>query len=203
MRAGCFFTIFALGVIWGGGQGLYTIVMSGEQKTVSYAELARVDNVAGWYKVKDASWILADAVAVTGGLVDNDLYVPVQPTGYDGEKYRLIVHVVDEELNRQVTEISKLSEAEQIKRIEAAPKVYLAERPIEGILEYGIESDSRDMEPVVSAFADRLASDYKVIKLGEEPGSPWGYLVALIAGLIMLGVVVFGSVREGSEDQAK
>lgn len=189
MRFGCLGLFLGLALTWGGGQSLYTALASGDQKTVTYAQLIHDQSTSGWYKLSDASWTLADAVVITGALgVSSDIYVPVRPIKGEDTKFRLLVHVVDEELAREVSAIVDLPEAEQIKRVTEFEKLYLTKHPVEGLLEFGIESDSKQTEAVSNALGEDLATDYRVIQLGAKPGSPWlGIVMTLVGILILLG----------------
>lgn len=201
---GCFILLLGVTLLWGGGQGLYTYWASGDQKTVSYSQLIHDDSTAGWYKLTDASWKLADAVVLTGRLgLKSDFYVPVEPLKGEDSKIRLLVHVVDAELAQALDMVADLPEDQQAQRLQQSEKLFFTKHPVDGLLEFGIESDDKELDAVTNALGDELATDYRVIELGAEPGSPWGSLVAFCIGLLIFGAIIVGMIKGGDEEAAE
>lgn len=70
-------------------------------------------------------------------------------------------------------------------------KRYLAPNPVEGMIEFGINSDGTETDALTQGLGERLAEDYIVLTDGAEPpGYGWN-LLALLGGLALLGIMLF------------
>lgn len=203
MQLGCIGIVIGLALTLGGGQGLYTAYSSGEQKTVSYAELVRSDSSVGWVRVKGASWGLQDEVFFFPDslMSSSDIYIAATPDKPTDDKVHLLVHIFDPELSNELAALDKLPDEQLVVRLEKAGALFTTRHPIDGLLEFGMEANDKHLDAVSAALGERLAPDYKVVKLGEKPPSPWFSFAMFVLGLAILAVALVGTFAQSSKEE--
>ncbi|MBL0916132.1 MAG: hypothetical protein IBJ13_11660 [Sphingopyxis sp.] len=103
----------------------------------------------------------------------------------------------------EAAQLSALFKEADPAKVEAAIRANPAlekPRPVEGMVEFGINSDGKDNDAIKRSFAGELAEDYVVITDGAEPaGYLWPALM-LIAGLAVLAFMLSGFSKEAEPD---
>ena len=202
MRLGCIGLLVGLALTWGGGQGVYETWNSGKRRDVTLEQFLKEKPEVGWFRVTDAEWNLIDGTLIVNernNATTGDLYIPVHakgvtPTGT--EKIDLLVHRTNSAEASKLTQLLDQADPAKAAAMIQQDKAFLAPNPVEGMIEFGINSDGNQNEALEKGLGGQLAEDYIVLTDGAEPpGYGWN-LAALIGGLLILGFMVFGMVAD-------
>lgn len=186
MRLGCLGIIITIGLLWGGGQQAYVGITNRAITEISIDEIIKEKPTAKWLRVTDGQLDLMNSVyeeSVSGEA--KELYLPViSKEAADDDSIHVIYHTKEPEFFatfRKLEAIAKdenLSDGEMLMKIAELSDQLFQERDIEGIVEFGIDSDSGEDD--ARELFENLAADAIMIEAGEKP--------SLIAGLVMLGI---------------
>jgi hypothetical protein len=183
---------------WWGGQGLYESINAGKRVDITVAQLMSQKPGVGWYRITDARWFLIDGGVITSGEAGSagaDIYSPVRTATPGPGKIQVLVHREDSaEAGLLMGLLQETDPAKAEATIKGNP-AYTKERQVEGLIEFGINSDSGDTDAVKKSFGSELADDYVVISDGAKPAGYLLPLAGLLAGLAVLGYTLFGFIR--------
>jgi hypothetical protein len=203
MRIGCFLPLIAIGLLIGGGQGIYTAVTNPKPKEIGIDEVAQ--------QKPDAKWL-----RITGGVLDNansaytsafgvgeasQVYIPL--VGRTQDSTKLPIHVLvltkDPDLVKFTNDSRKL---EKSGSTDAATKEFLLKnferlrvaRDVEGVVQFGISSGGKE-ESKIRALYQNLADDALILEEGEKP-SVLASILMMAGGLLVGGFLVMSSMRK-------
>jgi hypothetical protein len=208
MRLGCFGLIVAAALIWGGGQGVYETWNSGKRRDVTLSEFLKERPEVGWFRITDAEWNLIDGSLIVNEKTNSttgELYIPIHakgvtPTGT--EKIDVLLHRSSDADAAKLNGLLAIADQAQAAKMVESDKAFLAPRPVEGMVEFGINSDSAETDALSQGLGERLAQDYIVLTDGAEPlGYGWN-LLALLGGLAILAIMLIGLVRGAGANPA-
>jgi hypothetical protein len=202
MQIGCFGLIIAGGMTLVGGQGIYENWNSGTLQSRNLDQFIKERPSVGWYQINDAQWRLIDAGVINGGLTKDatgDLFIPVRKKGTEDSdaKIDVLLHRTNKDEAAQLAAIVAMPEDKQIEALGKDP-AYLVAHPVKGMIEFGMNSDSKSNDAVRSSFGDQLSPDYVVITDGAEPGSMITSVLVMLGGLLLLAITVFLMGRQGA-----
>lgn len=206
MRLGCIGLLVGIALTWGGGQGVYETWNSGKKRDVTLAQFIEERPDVGWFRITDAEWNLLDGTLIVNernNATTGDLYIPVHakgvtPTGT--EKIDVLLHRTSQADANKLTQLLDQTDEAKAAAMVQQDKAFLAPNPVEGMIEFGINSDSNQSEALEQGLGGRLAEDYIVLTDGAEPpGYGWN-VVALLAGLLILGFIVFGMIADAGRN---
>ena len=203
MRLGCLPWIFAVALVWGGGQSAYTGFTNLKQTEISVEELYQNIPSAKWLKVTGGQLNVLDAAYTSFlGADPSSLYIPVlPPLGGDSEgegpsQIRLLLHTKNASYLEQLKKLKSLAEDENTDEaavIQALASMHDQLFPVEdidGIVLFGIE-DGKSERKVRELF-DNLHPECLVLEEGEKPSMVMG-LVLLAAGIALTLFLGLGS----------
>jgi hypothetical protein len=208
MRLGCIGLLVGVTLTWGGGQSVYEAWNSGQRRDVTLAQFLQEKPEVGWFRITDAEWNLIDgSLIVREGTnsATGDLYIPVHAKGVvpqETDKIEVLLHrTSDADAAKLTTLMDTQDEATAAAMLEQ-DKSFLAPNPVEGMIEFGINSDGNDTEALQQGLGGRLADDYVVLTDGAEPPGYGLNFLALLAGLLILGYMVYGVIRDAGANEA-
>ncbi len=199
MRFGCLVLIISIGLIWGGGQGVYTSIKNSSPTELSCAEYLEQKPNAEWLHLKKCSLNVLNASHEEkyGSILH--LYIPLSPVlseaeGEEGEKknekkppVQILLKTKDEGFMNTYKQLSKLKDASaQIQFLVKNRKKLFPEQDVEGLLAFGINEKSSSREKL-RELNENLAEDFVIIEHHDRPTGILASLVMLLAGLGILG----------------
>ncbi len=203
-RPGCFISAIVLALVLGGGQAVFTGISNRSITEIGIKEFEEKKPDAKWLRVTGGELNVLDAAYSQGRFKKNakELIIPYVLEGMEeeGNRIHLLVKTKDPELMRVVAEgrsmEDKLSEGASEEEKTKAALDFLVKnvesiaisRPIEGLVEYGMDSRSKERDKIKQLFPN-LAADFVVLEEGAKPNMGVGVLV-LVAGCV-LGYFVF------------
>lgn len=206
MRLGCLLPVLAIGLLWGGGQGIYVAAVSGKQQTISYKDFAAKKPGVGWYRITGCAWDIEDAsfsAYKMSGNVDK-VYLPIYDANAKsdgkrdpGQKTVLILETEREDLTDFVTTINK-SEKNKEKPVdlpsaEALKNLVHFEGDLQGTVQFGLDASSKTRDQLAQMQA--LDPNYIILEDGGKPSLGAG-IGMFVAGLVATLVWVFLQVRK-------
>lgn len=206
MRLGCIGLLVGIALTWGGGQGVYETWNSGKRRDVTLEQFLKEKPEVGWFRVTDAEWNLIDGTLIVKEgttAATGELYIPVHqkgvtPTGT--EKIDVLLHRTSQADADKLTRLLDQTDQAKAAAMIQQDKAFLAPNPVEGMIEFGINSDGGENDALKRGLGGRLAADYIVLTDGAEPpGYGWN-LAALLGGLLILGFMVFGMVADAGRN---
>jgi hypothetical protein len=173
--------ILPLVFLWGGGQGIYTVLTNRKPLVMTFAEYAEKRPDVKWVELKDTQLDLTDATF--SGLLGSvsEVYIPLHPKDApSGSKIPALLLTRDAEVLDLVREMKALPDEKTtleffIKNRERLFPV----RDVRGLLQFGIESSDKKRRKV-AALNDNLTADFVVVEEGKRPevGSSLFFVVA-------------------------
>jgi hypothetical protein len=205
MRLGCIGLLVGIALTWGGGQQLYENLSVGERVDIAYADLVAQSPGVGWYRVTDATWQLVDAGIITTDFsngANGSIYAPVFPAGQTAQDtpIKVLLHRENQEEAQLLESLLDDPDPQHVEQVIATDPAFAQGRPVEGMIEFGINSDSNDIDAIKEAFGDSLADEYIVITDGARPAGYLWPLAALLAGLALLGYMLSGLLKPAEPD---
>lgn len=192
--------LIGAGLTFVGGQKLYETWNSSKLVQSSFADFVKAKPGVGWYALTDGVWQLADAQLVVdkANKPNGEMYIAVHPRGKElaaGEKAQVVLHRTNKTEAELMTRAMDADEAKPGSVDPATIAKLLAEQPVKGMVEIGIDSDGDIRTKLEAAMGDRLAPGYLVISDGAEPPGYGTSIAALLAGLALLGFILSTFIR--------
>lgn len=195
-RPGCFLLAVFLALVIGGGQELYTGMKNGSMIEVGIVEFEANKPDAKWLQIDGGKLQVLDA-AFSQGRFDKsakEVFIPYVPKDADDEdrKVHVLLKTKNPDILRFIEESREMEEklgpdATEQQQAELAIEIVAKlvksveiDRPINGLVEFGINSNSKETEKLRSLFP-RLAEDFVVLQDGKKPEFGLG-LFMLLAG---------------------
>ncbi|WP_035614793.1 hypothetical protein [Haloferula sp. BvORR071] len=203
MRLGCLLPLLSLGLLALGGQGLYTIATNRKPLEISIQDFYKQTPDAKWLKVTGGELDTLNSVFTsrTSGSDAKEIYVPVVAPGEDSTtgNIRLLLLTKDPELVGFINEGRKIEAGggSPEKAIEFAAKNADKLRPkrdVEGLVQFGIESDSKKRDKVAKLYPN-LDSNAAIIEDGKRPDLAQASLMTAL-GLLLGALVVRGHLKK-------
>lgn len=189
MRMGCLLWFIVAAFLWGGGQSFYTGITNRKMTTISIEELNEKSTKAKWLKVTGGELDVSTAAYTSSLLGDPKvLYIPVTIPGSENpdDPVTLLYKTTEDkylELGKEMKAIDEIEdESKAMMALVALAPQLLEKRDVEGMVQFGIESDSGDDD--IRELFDNISPDALIIEPGEQPSWILG-LFGLIAGLAL------------------
>jgi len=192
IRLGLFLIVITVGMLWAGGQNLYTALGNRHPTTMSYEDYVKTKPSATWLVLTNCEIDLTDSCVKTyyGAKMPTEIYVPVR--GVNTAKSNEIVHVVL--ATKDKDQLATLAEMQNLDRKEALPwilknqKRVFCQRNVSGLVEFGVNLKDRDRQRL-SVLLSNAAKDFIILQEGAQPNIAEG-LGLTIAGVMILGLMV-------------
>ncbi len=188
VRSGCLGFLFTIGLLWGGGQMLYTALKNREPVTLTAKEYLAHRPDADWVHLKDTHCDLAECVTSGYFGAVSELYIPVRSPGEDpGGAIKVLLKTKNEKLVALMEQLGKAGKnpAEMAKIIKGNTADLAGPKEVTGLVEFGIESNDKKRSKLAGLHMS-LAPDFVIIADGEKPSLIQG--AAMCAGGLLLGV---------------
>ncbi|WP_411846671.1 hypothetical protein AAFN60_03605 [Roseibacillus persicicus] len=186
---GCLLWFIVAAFLWGGGQSFYTGITNRKMTTISIEELSKQPTKAKWLRITGGELDVSTAAYTSSFLGDPKvLYIPVTiPGAEDADAPVSLLYKTTEdkylELGKKMKAIDEIEDENKamMALVELAPQL-LEKRDVEGLVQFGIESDSGDDD--IRELFDNISPDALIIEPGEKPSWILG-LFGLIGGLAL------------------
>lgn len=191
IRLGCFGYLIAIGLLWGGGQGIYVGMKNRAPVEISVADFIRAHPDAEWVTLKDARLNLLESAHRERLGKIAELFIPVRPVGEAVDApVRILLETKNQETIAALEKIKQAgdSEEETLDALAEAADKLVVTRDVSGLIQFGIDSDSRTRQKL-SELDMNLADNFVILEEGAEPNlnTSVGLLVmGLLLGLFML-----------------
>ena len=200
MRLGCLPWIIAIALIVGGGQSFYTGLTNRKPLVVEISDFDPSKDDSKWLKITGGELDMINASYETSKLSDSpkEVYIPLVAPGVDSTEspIQILFKTKDEEMIGLLNEMKAIDEKSGGDPMEAmkamiafGPDRLRPQRDVEGLVQFGIDSDSG--EDKVRGLYDNLAENSVVIENGKKPSMMIGLLM-LVIGLVIVGFLVKG-----------
>jgi len=192
MRLGCFGVLITVGLLWGGGQSLYVGLTNRTVTETSIEDVVKQKPKAKWLRINDGQLDFLGLVYEEriGGEA-KDLYIPIRsPDAEDDAPIHVIYHTDDPADLAVAQKMKALNDDPDLNETEFMLKIVgmMAElrpvRTVEGMVEFGIESDKGDGK--ARKMFENLAPDAIMVEGGEKPELAIG--VGMFAAGVLLGL---------------
>jgi hypothetical protein len=175
-----------IGLLWGGGQGLYIALRNRQPTTMSYEDYVKTKPKAEWLVLTNCVLNIPGASYRRSKTSDTPtlLFVPVTAAKHDdNKKIQVILSTKDEVMMETMKEMQQQkSTAAALTWIAKNSDRCFPKKDISGIVQFGIDQKDSERKKLASLQGD-LADDFIIIKDGEEPK-------ALVSGLMLGGGIL-------------
>lgn len=201
-RIGCFLFCAVIGLLWMGGQGVYTGLTNSKQTEMTLAEYSQKKPTATWLKLKDCQVSTLDAAYTSKWGSITEVYIPLRAPGAPREeKVHVLLATKDEATLDLIKKMSEMkNDQDMLKFALENRKQLLSTRDVNGVVRFGIELKDKDRRKLAN-LDKNLTPDFVILSEGEEPHI--FVSIAMVAGGLVLGlvlVVMFAS--SGKSDDA-
>jgi len=195
-----FLIVITLGMLWVGGQGLYTALMNRKPTVMSYDDYLKNKPKVYWLQLTNCFLSLPDASCVTRMRVITEVYAPVhslnEPAGA-----RILVLVATKapevlSLARELDNLTSKKEAEQF--MEKNRDRLFPKKDVQGLVRFGLDLKSEEHSQLAALDKD-LAPDFIIVDDGKKPefATSLGlFLAGLAIPLVMLKIFRHNSEEE-------
>lgn len=175
-----------IGLLWGGGQGLYVALKNRQPTAMSYEEYVKTKPKAEWLVLSNCVLNLpgtAYRVSKTSN-TPTMLYVPVAvPKLSENKKVQVILATKDDVMMETMKEMQQQkSTTAALTWIAKNSERCFPKKDISGVVQFGIDQKDSERKKLASLQGD-LANDFIIIKDGEEPA-------ILLSGVMFTGGVL-------------
>lgn len=187
MNLGCFGIMIAVALVWAGGQSTYVGLTNRTITEASIEDVIKQKPKAKWLRINDGQLDFISMVyeEKADGQA-KDLYIPIRLEGQgDDVALHVIYHTKDPadlDIAHQMQALGDLNETELMMKLVSMRAELLQVRPVEGLVEFGIESDKGDGK--ARKMFDNLAPDAIMLEGGKKPS------LGLGLGLLVLGLLL-------------
>lgn len=181
-----------IGLLWGGGQGLYVALKNRQPTAMSYEEYVKTKPKAEWLVLSNCVLNLPDSSYRASKTSDTPtmLFVPVSvPKNSENKKVQVILATKDEAMLETMKEMQKQkSSTSALTWILKNSDRCFPKKDISGIVQFGI--DQKDSErSKLSKLQGDLADDFIIIQDGEEPKILLSGVMFAGGVLLLLGLI--------------
>jgi hypothetical protein len=194
--------LITLGLIWGGGQGVYTALSNRQPTALTYQEYLRTKPKATWLELHDCFLSLPQASARQSKLNKEikEVFIPiVSAPGQKDDQIHVLVATKDNatlELLEKLT--NTVDEAGLRKLLSNNIDMVFPERTVKGLVRFGIDLNDRDRRKLAD-LDQNLASDFIIIDEGKQPTLAFSAVMLLIG----LALAAWGLLTSGKRQQPK
>lgn len=196
MRGKIIIGIVGLGCMWAGAQKAYVAATNRTPTQLSVADFTAGKSSAVWVELNDGKLDYRHAISLESQVlkIDKGTFVPVLPKGQTSGPASVLLEIKSDEVESRIS-----------KSLESVATSGSSDggEPINGVLQWGIDGlDSKVKKALDQCARDgQIASDYKVIKEGEEPSTsdiPVGAGMFAAPPLILGAIFLAGRKRKAS-----
>lgn len=205
IRLGIFLLAVTAGMLWAGGQNLYTALRNRRPTTMSYEDYIKTKPSATWLVLTNCEIDLTDSCVKSyyGSKVPTEIYVPVRSV--NAGRSNQVVHVVlatkDKEQLATLSEMQHLESKGALTWIIKNRKRVFCQRNVSGLVEFGVDLKDRDRDRL-SALLKNADKDFIILQEGAEPSMAQG-LGLTIGGVMALGLMVIYVLRSREPSAAE
>lgn len=187
MRAGCIFPLVTIGLLWGGGQGVYTALTNREPVRLSYDEYIATKPKASWLELADCVVAVPEAAVKKGRVAktSKEAFIPLHSPNAKDDKVHVLLATSDAEtlgLLRQLEEAPNDVEALKL-LVERKDDLY-TKRTVQGLVRFGVDMKGKDRAKLAS-LDQNLVDDFIVLDEGRKP--EMGMSLSLLGLGLLLG----------------
>lgn len=172
--------LICLGLLWAGGQEIYTAATNREPTVISAADYLKDRPEASWLRLTGCQVDVVEAVYFSklGVTKPSELFIPVRPAGAEGGPINILLQTKDTALIDLMNDES--SDEDEVVRLIAEQ----ANRDIEGVVQFGINVKSKEKNKLAENV-EGLASDFVIIREGIKPN--FGGALGIFGGGVLVG----------------
>jgi hypothetical protein len=183
--------ILTIGLLWGGGQGVYVAATNRQPTVVSYEQYVATKPRASWLELTDCVLSLTDASVRSSRFEKRaqEAFIPVHPAGDFQGKVHVVVATEDKATLDLIDRLNAApDQAAALKLLGENAGQMFQKRSVRGLVRFGIDMQDKDRRKLSSLDAN-LAEDFIVIDEGKQPELATR-LAMLIGGLLLAAFLI-------------
>lgn len=198
MKITLFRILITVGLLWGGGQGLYTALFNLEPQTVTFGDYLKTKPDAKWLHITGGALDIT-GMSYSGSKLTKsikEIYIPLVDAKAPAESapVQVLVASKDPELLDLARQLRDAPNQMAMLKILAEKRDLFGERPITGLVRFGIDLTDKEVKKL-RELSPELTPDFVIITDGEKPS--FGLSLFLSAGgLLMLFFMLIGLTRK-------
>jgi len=187
-----------LGLVIGGGQGLWTTVTNMKPTEMSCADYVKQKPKSTWLKLSGCFLDMTDAAWKESGGTIKEVYVPVKPA--DDKKAKQVHILLATEDPAILSVATQLKNAKDTKDtievvIKNRDKIFVT-KDLEGLVRFGVDLDSKDRDKL-AGLSENLSPDFVILSGGKKPT----FLLSagmFVGGLALLAVAGLSMAKKSA-----
>src|SRR5436190_5635756 len=192
VRLGIFLVVVTIGMLWAGGQSLYTALCNRHPTTMSYDDYVKTKPSATWLVLTNCEIDLTDSCVKSyyGSKMPTEIYVPVRSVnaGRTNEVVHVVLATKDKEQLATLSEMQNLDSKGALSWILKNRQRVFCQRSVSGLVEFGVNLKDRDRQRL-SVLLRNAAKDFIILQEGAQPSIVEG-LGFTIAGIMIPGLMI-------------
>lgn len=188
---GCLGYIIAVGLLWGGGQGIYTALRNHKPAEFTVADFIATKPDVEWITLKDARLSLLEAAHKELAGKVTEVFIPVRPKdGNADQPVHILLSTKEPEMTGAVENLknSSGSKEEAVKAVARHAEKLVMLRDVSGLVRFGLDADSKTRDKLAKLHL-KLTDDFVILDEGKKPDIYAGSLMfgaGLVVGFFML-----------------
>ena len=195
IRFGIFLVIATIGLLWKGGQSLYTAAMNRHPTTMSYEKYVETKPRAMWLVLTNCTTRLTESCfkSYYGSKNATELFIPVrgQESGKEKGKIHVLLATKNADQLAAFSEMQNLnSKEEALKWMIKNSKRVFSDRSVGGLVRFGVDLKDRDRSKLAGLIKD-AADDFIILEEGAQPSFGEGIGFSVAGVMVLGGIVVY------------
>lgn len=193
INGGCLLIIITLGLLWGGGQEIYTSIRNQKPLVMTCQEYLDQRPSSEWVTLTDARLDFLNSAVLKSKLGDRTKEVFIPLKGKNDNPERAIQLLLASDSAETISLMDTMSVALEKAKTPADVSPDILEKfrevkTVSGLIRFGINADSRTEEKLAKLGLP-LAADYVMLNEGKSPSAVTG-LIMFGLGLLLVGYQV-------------
>jgi len=196
-RVGGFLLLLTIGLLWAGGQKLFTALTNRKPTVMSYEEFASTKPAASWLVITNCRLDLSRACykSDVGNNAPTQLYIAVRDRDLASNSIRMVLKTSDPTLVGTMREVESCkTDAEARAWGRKNGERLFPRRNVNGVVCYGIDLNSNERADL-SRGIKGLVDDFVILESDAQPSLVAG-LSFVISGLAVLGAMIASVLKK-------
>lgn len=186
MKITLFRILITIGLLWGGGQGLYTALTNRTPSEITVADYIAQKSDAKWLRLTEGKMRLA-SLSYSGGRVSDqikEVFIPLVPAEGESPQVHVLIASKKPEVLAYGTKLRDASNPADAIRLLLSPEGISPRDPVEGIVRFGIDLKDDEVKKL-RELSPELAPDFVILTHDDRPDFAISF-VLFAAGGVML-----------------
>lgn len=193
MKITSFRVLIAAGLLWGGGQGLYTALFNLKPIEYSISDYLAAQPDKEWLTITGGSLDIVEMAYTSSKVGDRvkEVFIPLTlPNAKESDPVKILVASKDPAVLDLATKLKSAKNEIEAMMLFITAKTTMEKPAVTGLVRFGIDLKDKETRKL-RELNKNLASDFVILEEGGKPNFVVS-AVLFLAGLVLLGLMFKG-----------